>query len=132
MKVAFATTDGVTVDEHFGRAGQFAIYEFNPEATDFAFLEMRTFSEGRDTAIEQSRGNEAEHERLVQSKVEKLADCRLIFIEQIGGPSAARLSRKGIMPLKVKDVLLIQENLAKLSETIRSNPPMWLRKALNQ
>jgi len=29
MKVAFATTDGINVDEHFGRAGLFAVYELN-------------------------------------------------------------------------------------------------------
>ena len=29
MKIAFATTDGINVDEHFGRAGSFAIYDLS-------------------------------------------------------------------------------------------------------
>jgi nitrogen fixation protein NifX len=130
MKVAFATTDGRTVNEHFGRAGQFAVYEVTREG--YSFLETRKFAEGRDTAIKESREMGPEHESRVEAKVGRLEDCRLIYMEQIGGPSAARLSRKGIMPLKVQDILTIEDNLERLMETIRGNPPLWLRKALEQ
>lgn len=127
MKVAFATTDAVNVDEHFGRAGMFSVYEVTQEG--YEFLEKRVFAEGRDTAVEASRDNAPQHEGLVEAKVERLKDCRLIFIQEIGGPSAARLSRYGIMPMKVKDVTSIEGNLKRLLETLRDNPPLWLRKA---
>ena len=51
MKVAFATTDGINVDEHFGRAGIFAVYELTPE--DYRFVELRKFADALDTAIEE-------------------------------------------------------------------------------
>ncbi len=35
MKIAFVTTDGFKVDEHFGRAGMFAIYEFKEDSFKF-------------------------------------------------------------------------------------------------
>lgn len=130
MKVAFATTDGRNVDEHFGRAGQFAIYEVTRDG--YSFVETRKFAEGRDTAIEESRDRGPEHESRVEAKVERLGDCRLVYMEQIGGPSAARLSRRGIMPLKVKDAVDIEENLERLMDTVRGNPPLWLQKALEQ
>ncbi len=43
MKVAFATTDGINVDEHFGRAGLFAVYELNEK--EYRFIELRKFSD---------------------------------------------------------------------------------------
>ncbi len=129
MKIAFATTDGVNVDEHFGRAGKFAVYELTREG--YRFVEMRKFAEGRDSAIEETKGKGKIHEDRVQSKVERLADCKIIYLTDIGGPSAARLARKGMMPVKVKEVIAIEEALKKLLESVKTSPPPWLRKALN-
>ncbi len=128
MKVAFATTNGVWVDEHFGRAGIFAIYNLNAEG--YNFLEMRKFADGRDTAVEKTKGMGRTHDDLLAKKVSKLADCKIIYLTEIGGPSASRLIRKGIMPVKVKEVVSIEESLQKLFETIKASPPPWLKKAL--
>jgi nitrogen fixation protein NifX len=129
MKVAFATTDGTNVDEHFGRSGKFAIYEFTMDG--YRFVEMRRFADGRDAAVEQTKGMGQMHDDKVESKVESLADCRIIYLTEIGGPSAARLVRKGIMPVKVKETVSIEESLIKLSETLKKSPPPWLRKAVS-
>jgi nitrogen fixation protein NifX len=128
MKVAFATTDGTTIDEHFGRAGMFAVYDLKKDG--YTFLEIRKFSDGRDSAIEETRGSGAIHDDMVQKKVDKLADCRIIYLTEIGGPSAARLVKKGIMPVKVKENVSIEESLIKLAQTVSTAPPPWLRKAL--
>jgi nitrogen fixation protein NifX len=128
MKIAFATTDGVTIDEHFGRAGMFAVYDITKDG--HKFLEIRKFSEGRDSAIEESKGMGVIHDERVQKKVDTLADCRIIYLTEIGGPSAARLIKKGTMPVKVKQSVSIEESLIKLVETVRAAPPPWLRKAL--
>ncbi len=128
MKVAFATTNGVSVDEHFGRAGAFAIYDLNVEG--YNFLEMRKFADGRDTAVEETKGMGRTHDNLVEKKINKLADCKIIYLTEIGGPSASRLIKKGIMPIKVKEIVSIEESLRKLFETIKTAPPPWLRKAL--
>lgn len=128
MKVAFATTDGVNVDEHFGRAGRFAVYELTD--TEYRFVEMRKFAEGRDTRIEETKGKGQVHEDRVEKKVDKLADCKIIYLTEIGGPSAARLVKKGIMPIKVKETVSIKESLEKLLHTAQTSPPPWFRKAL--
>ncbi len=128
MKVAFATTDGINVDEHFGRAGKFAVYELTPEA--FHFLEMRKFAEGLDAAVVETRGMGELHEDRVQAKVDKLADCKIIYLTEIGGPSAARLIKKGIMPVKVKEPVTIEESMNRLMSTVKTAPPPWLKKAL--
>ena len=128
MKVAFATTDGINVDEHFGRAGMFAIYELT--ADGYKFIELRKFADGRDTAIEDTKGMGNVHDDMVQNKVAKLAECKIVYLTEIGGPSAARLVKKGMMPVKVKEIVSIEESLQKLLETIKTSPPPWLRKAI--
>lgn len=129
MKVAFATTDGISVNEHFGRAGMFVIYELN--SSGHSLLEVRRFSEGRDSAIEETKGMGKIHDERVENKVDRISDCKIIYLTEIGGPSAARLARKGIMPVKVKEPVSIEESVLKLYETIRTSPPPWLKKALN-
>ena len=128
MKIAFATTDGINVDEHFGRAGMFAVYELTPKK--YSFVELRKFADGLDEAILQTRGLGEVHDDRVQSKVDKLSDCKIIYLTEIGGPSAARLIKKGIMPVKVKETVSIEESMKRLLETIKASPPPWLKKAL--
>lgn len=128
MKIAFATTDGNLVNEHFGRAGTFSVYEIN--ANGYSFVESRSFGAGVDQAVVNSRGMAQEHDSAVNSKVERLADCKLIYLTEIGGPSAARLVKKGIMPMKVKDAMPIATALQQLQQTMKQSPPPWLRKAM--
>ena len=129
MKVAFATTDGNNVDEHFGRAGMFAVYEFMESG--FRFVELRKFADGMDKSVVDTRDMGPLHDDAVRGKIDRLADCKLIYLTEIGGPSAARLVKKGIMPMKVKEPVPIETALNQLGETIRKSPPPWLRKAMN-
>ncbi len=128
MKVAFATTDGLRVDEHFGRAGMFEIFEFTKDG--YTDLGPRVFAEGRDTVVESTRGQGSLHDFAVEDKVEKLADCRVVYMTAIGGPSAARLTRRGIMPVKVSDGSEIQELARQMMATIAGSPPPWLKKSI--
>ena len=128
MKIAFATTDGKNINEHFGRAGQFAVYDIKGDT--YTFLEMRTFADGEDTAITSTRDSGQIHDDRVQSKVDRLADCKIIYLTEIGGPSAARLVKKGMMPMKVKEIIPIEAALKQLVATVQKSPPPWLRKAM--
>jgi nitrogen fixation protein NifX len=129
MKIAFATSDGINVDEHFGRAGSFAVYDLSPAG--YQFSELRKFSDGIDQTVVGTREQGALHDEAVQGKVDRLADCKIVFMTEIGGPSAARLVKKGIMPMKVKAVISIEDSVRQLHETIVKSPPPWLKKALN-
>ncbi len=128
MKVAFASTDGRHVDEHFGRAGMFRIYEFTKDG--YTDLGPRVFAEGRDAVVESTRGQGSLHEFAVEDKVVKLADCKVVYITAIGGPSAARLTKHGMMPVKVAEGSDIETLAGLLMEAIRPSPPPWLRKLL--
>jgi len=129
MKAAFATTDGIHINEHFGRAGRFLLYEFGPDGCEPAG-EVVFSEKGRDAAVESTKGTGQKHEAAVEDKVDRLGECALVYFTNIGGPSAARLTRKGIMPVKVEDGTDISESAEKLMETIRNSPPPWLRKLM--
>lgn len=129
MKVAFASTRGTAVDEHFGRAGAFAIYDITTEGAEF--LEFRRLADGDlDIEVVTTRGMGDLHDAAVASKIDKLADCKIVYFTEIGGPSAAKLVRKGIMPLKSESSTPIDTLTEKLVETVRTNPAPWMRKAL--
>lgn len=128
MKVAFATTDGCLIDEHFGRAGRFTIIDFTAEG--YTRLPDLLFAEGRDLVVESTRGQGDLHDNAVEQKIERLGDCRLVYMTAIGGPSAARMARRGIMPVKVPERTVIVEAAEKLIHQIRTAPPPWLRRAL--
>jgi len=119
MKVAFASTDKVHVDEHFGQAEAFYIWEVGPDAASFA-------------GVVQVRGEaEAGHsDDKIEARCSGLADCALVYVAEIGGPAAARLVQKKIHPIKSKDREPITEVVAKLQEVLKGNPPPWLRKAM--
>ena len=117
MKVAFATTDKVHVDEHFGRAEKFLIWEIGPEEAAFSGV-VQVKSEGDDEADR------------IEARCAGLADCALVYVAEIGGPAAARLVAKKIHPIKSKEREPIATVVEKLQEVLRGSPPPWLRKAM--
>lgn len=129
MKVAFATTTGNQIDEHFGRAGTFAIYDINAEGAEL--VELRRVAEGDlDTGVVVTRGMGSLHDEAVAGKIGKLSDVKIVYFTEIGGPSAAKLVRAGIMPLKGEPGTSIEAEAAKLVTTMRERPAPWMRRAL--
>ena len=117
MKVAFASTDKIHVNEHFGRAQEFYIWDV---AADDASLNGVV-------QVKQEGNDEAER---IEARCSGVADCALVYVAQIGGPAAARLVAKKVHPIKIKDEATITETVEKLQEVLRNNPPPWLRKAM--
>ncbi|EAT15952.1 Dinitrogenase iron-molybdenum cofactor biosynthesis [Desulfuromonas acetoxidans DSM 684] len=117
MKVAFASTDKIHVNEHFGRAQEFYIWDV---AADDASLNGVV-------QVKQEGNDEAER---IEARCSGVADCSLVYVAQIGGPAAARLVQKKVHPIKIKDEATITETVEKLQEVLRNNPPPWLRKAM--
>ena len=117
MKVAFASTDKIHVNEHFGRAEEFYIWEIGPDKAEFnGIVQVKT--EGADEADR------------IEARCSGLSECALVYVAEIGGPAAARLVAKKIHPIKSKDQAPIQETVGKLQQVLRETPPPWLRKAM--
>ncbi|MFN6568650.1 nitrogen fixation protein NifX [Nostoc minutum NIES-26] len=120
MKIAFTTSDHIHINAHFGWAREIDVYEVSNEG--YQFLETLTFSGDL-----KEDGNEDK----ITPKLEAINDCTIIYVTAIGGSAAARLIKKGVTPVKAKsEEEEINEILTKLVQTLKGNPPPWLRKAL--
>jgi nitrogen fixation protein NifX len=118
MKVAFASTDKVHIDEHFGRAEEFYVWNVGPREAEF-------------TGVIQVRDDDAgDAADRIEARSAALEDCALVYVGQIGGPAAARLVAKKIHPLKSKTCEPIAEVVARLQDVLQGTPPPWLRKAM--
>jgi nitrogen fixation protein NifX len=119
MKVAFTSSSGETIDQHFGQCQNFHVWEIGPdEATQAAVISGIT--------------SEGDEEDRISARANALADCAIVYTMQIGGPAAAKLVARKIHPMKTNTEVLIAEMVSKLQEVLRGNPPPWLRKALNK
>ena len=103
MKIAIASTDGITVNEHFGKAKKFLIYDAAPEGLKFLKeREVEPYSTGRkDHNFDKVRFEEV---------VTVLEGCEKVFIAKIGDEPAAALKAMGIKPVvyegAIKDIEL--------------------------
>ena len=117
MKVAFASTDKIHVDEHFGKAKEFYLWEIGPDKAEF-------------TGVLQVDEGTGDTDDRIEARSAALDDCAIVYVGQIGGPAAARLVQKKIHPLKSKEEEPITVIVEKLQEVLQGNPPPWLRKAM--
>ena len=119
MKVAFASTDKVHIDEHFGQAEVFYLWEIGPDTAAFCgVVQVRAESEA------------GHSDDKIEARSSALSDCALVYVAEIGGPAAARLVAKKIHPIKSKEQEPIAVVIEKLQEVLRNNPPPWLKKAM--
>lgn len=103
-KVAVASTDGIVVNSHFGKAATFYIYENHPEDDSWKLVERRLVPPVCD-------GGEHDDTRL-QEQAERFLDCKYILVSRIGAGAEHALEANGIHPLELSG--LITESLKQL------------------
>ncbi len=117
MRVAFTSSDGRTIDEHFGMASRFSIWEVGPDTAE----PVESV-----TAITTSD----DEEDRISARATAIAGCALVYTVRIGGPAAAKLVARRVHPMKTGDAVPIADVVAKLQEVLKGRPPPWLRKAM--
>jgi nitrogen fixation protein NifX len=120
VKIAFATSDRRAVDQHFGAAGAFAIYELGESAS--RLIEVAEFIE---TAMDG-------HEGKLAAKVELLGDCAAVYCNAAGASAIQQLLAASIQPMRVDEGTLIDELLSGLQKNMANDPPVWLAKHLRK
>ena len=120
LKVAFATTDMETVNQHFGSAKSFAVYAVDRENAEL--LEAAQFGEL----------NQDGNEDKLSVKIELLKDCAAVYCQAIGGSAINQLILKNIQPVKVHEGSKIKDLIVDLQNEIKAGPSNWLAKAINQ
>ncbi len=119
MRVAFTSTDGQVVDQHFGMTEQFYVWEVGPGCTAFA---------GKVSVIARA----GDEEDRITARASAIADCAIVYTQEIGGPAAAKLIARRIHPMKTgaQVPVPIADLVAKLEAVLSGRPPPWLRKAM--
>ena len=91
LRVAVTSSRGTAVDQHFGRAERFLIFEIGPGEAHF--LEARPRPE-------------APREGDFDPVAELLSDCRAVLTEKAGPHPRERLEKRGILCLEVSGGLI--------------------------
>ncbi|MEF2070890.1 nitrogen fixation protein NifX [Consotaella aegiceratis] len=125
LKIAIATNDLENLNAHFGSAKKVALYEVT--ANDSHLVEVVEFDQ-----VTEQAGAHNDTEDRITPKVDALAGSVLLFVLAIGGPSAAKVVRAGIHPVKVKEAEPIPAVIERVQTMLKSAPPPWLRKILGQ
>ncbi len=87
LKIAVATSDGKNIDEHFGQARVFRIFEVAEDGT-FQLLEERP--------ITPHCPGDPEVVHAADATVEQLADVNVVLVNRIGPGAAQTLEERGI------------------------------------
>jgi nitrogen fixation protein NifX len=119
MKVAFTSTDGETIDRHFGMARNFHVWEVGPEEARF----VAAVAVGDSGVDEEDR---------IAARAGAIGDCAIVCTVEIGGPAAAKLIARRIHPMKTGGEVPVSEMVGRLQEVLKGNPPPWLRKAMTR
>ncbi len=124
VRIAFASGDRRRVDQHFGAAEAFAIYELVDD--EARLVEAVHFQEG-DTAMDGLVGS---HEGKLAGKIALLAGCVAVYCNAVGASAIKQLLGAGIQPMKVEEGAQIDVLLGDLRASLASSPPPWLAKHL--
>ncbi len=121
IRVAFASSDRVRVDQHFGAAEGFVLYDVGPD--NAALAAVAEFPE------EAMDGNE---NKLI-AKVDFLSGCAAVYVLAIGASAIKQLMAKGIQPIRVNDEQsAIADLIRELSQAIKGGGVPWIERALAQ
>jgi nitrogen fixation protein NifX len=98
-KIAFASSDGKVVNQHFGRTKQFLIVEI--DGKDHKYIETR---------INDPSCQDFQHtEEAMSRSIELISDCRAVFVARIGQGALAQVEARGIKgieaPYFIEDIL---------------------------
>ena len=120
VKIAFASNDRREVNQHFGAAEAFSVYELNEAGA--RLVEVAEFIE---TAMDG-------HEGKLAAKVGLLNGCAAVYCNAVGASAIQQLLVKGVQPMRVDEGTLIEELLSGLQKSLVNDPPVWLAKHIKQ
>lgn len=120
LKIAFATTDMETVNQHFGSAKSFAVYAVDMEEAHM--LEAAEFG------VLNQDGNEDK----LSVKLDLLDGCAAVYCQAVGGSAINQLIARNIQPVKVHEGSKIKDLIFDLQNEMKAGPSSWLAKAINQ
>ena len=118
LRIAFATDDRVTVNQHFGASAGFAIYALDAERA--RLVQVAEFCR------ESMDGNESK----LGEKIAALAGCAAVYCLAVGGSAVRQLLACGIQPVRLEGDVAIEVLLGQLRQAIRQGGIAWIDKRI--
>jgi len=113
IRAAFATNNSKNIDAHFGKAKQFDIYEISCKKSTF----LKSI---------------ANKQKDTDKTIALLEDIDIVYFINVGPIAATKVIKKGIFPIKYKDIVSIEDELKKLESMLSKNPPPFIKKILQE
>ena len=118
LKVAFASTDRTRVNQHFGAAEGFVVYEVTPDKA--TLVGVAEFAE------EAMDGNEDK----LGAKVDFLEGCAAVYVMAIGASAIKKLMAKGVQPIRINEVDAVDDLLSEISKAMSEGGVAWIDRAI--
>jgi nitrogen fixation protein NifX len=124
VKIAFASSDRRVVNQHFGAAEAFCIYQLSESSANESarLIEMAEFHDS-EVAMDG-------HEGKLARKIELLVGCAAVYCNAVGASAIKQLLAAGLQPMKVEEGTSIEALLCGLNHSLQHAPPPWLAKRM--
>ena len=118
IRVAFASSDRLHVNQHFGAAEGFFIYDVS--------LDKASLVAVGEFPVASMDGNEAK----LGAKIDFLDGCVAVFVMAVGGSAIKQLMAAGVQPVRIEGTDRIGDLLAEIQLGMRDGGVPWIDKAL--
>ena len=120
LMVAFATSDGECVNQHFGSARGFHVFGISGDKAEL--LATKTYPK------EKKDGNEDK----LKPKLSWLHGCDLVYCGSVGGSATKQLVTLGVHPVVVKGGPDIEEVIEELQDELNGTMSPMLERVMKQ
>ncbi|MDR2261293.1 MAG: nitrogen fixation protein NifX [Azoarcus sp.] len=118
LRVAFASGDRKRVNQHFGSATAFVLYDVSKEESKMAGV-----AEFPEEAMDGG-------ENKLAARMDFLAGCDAVFVFAIGASAIKQLLGRGVQPLRVGETDAIDTLLKEIGGAMREGGAPWIERAL--
>ncbi|MBO5986560.1 MAG: dinitrogenase iron-molybdenum cofactor biosynthesis protein [Lachnospiraceae bacterium] len=95
IRIAVASSDGIVVNQHFGRARSFYVYQVTDKKAEFVEKRIgRPFCHGG----EHDDGD-------LQDAIDLLSDCKEVYVLEIGAGAEEALKERGLQSVKYRGLV---------------------------
>lgn len=113
MNIAFASSDGELINQHFGWSKTFHLFKVDKDSSVFLRI------------IDSSEEPEEEKAKLTY-KIGTIEEADIMYCTQIGPMASKMVQASGIYPVRVAESEKIVDAIVKIQQMLQDNPPMWL------
>lgn len=117
LHIAFASSDQHYVDQHFGSACKFAVFEVTADAMHMS----------RVINFEPAVAGHSEDK--LADRIGALAGCDAVYCCAVGASAISQLTAKGVQPIKTAQGSAIRAEIALVQEALNTRPAPWMKRA---